>query len=703
MSRQSSAVVARNTKGKSNARLGYLPGLDGLRAFAVIAVLLYHADLHWFQGGFLGVEIFFVISGYLITSLLLTEWQEHDRIDLKHFWLRRARRLLPALFLVLASVLTVAVLFLPGEVAGLRSDAGAALTYSTNWYLIFSNKSYFEAVGRPSLLQHLWSLAVEEQFYVLWPLALTLLLKSLLTGRDISVKRLPILPKHLYKVISIVLTGAVASTVLMALLYSPDVDPSRVYYGTDTRASGLLLGAVVAFIWRPWQIKKQGKRFSPHGLDLAGVAGLAVLIWACLSINEYDPFLYRGGFAVVSLATALVIAVAVHPRARLGERILSWRPFVWIGVRSYGIYLWHWPIFMVTRPQLDVTIDGLPLLALRFGLTLIVAELSYRFIETPIRTGGLERGWKAWREAQGSRRQRLGLRWATSVSSVVIFVALLGNSVFAAQPPAPPAYLAELESTPPVETPAVVATPVVVETSLPVVAATVESVSLTSSSASSSEMMVDSEAAATLAAPIAPRVNPTAVSDDMPNWPKARAVAPTNVPAAPPPAAAPATAPEPLVTGISATTIGDSVMLGAAPALRRAIQGVDVDAQISRQVSAAIGILQSKQAAGELGQVVIIHMGTNGGFSEHQFDEIMQAAGAAQRVIFVNDKVPRPWQDANNAAIAQGVKRYPNAVLLDWQAASLPHPEFFWDDGIHLRPEGARFYAELIANAILAP
>src|ERR671917_1081296 len=214
-----------------DVRLSYLPGLDGLRAFAVIAVLLYHAELSWIRGGFLGVEVFFVISGYLITTLLLTEWHQQGRINLMGFWLRRVRRLLPALYLLLVVTLAFAVVFLPGEVARLRGDALAAFGYVTNWYLILGEQSYFETVGRPSLLLHLWSLAVEEQFYLLWP--------PLFVAGIILLRRYALL---------VALAGAAASALLMAFLYQPDVDPSRIYYGTDTRATGLLLGAALAFV-----------------------------------------------------------------------------------------------------------------------------------------------------------------------------------------------------------------------------------------------------------------------------------------------------------------------------------------------------------------------------------------------------------------------------------------------------------------------
>lgn len=216
-------------------RLGRLSGLDGLRALAVVAVLVYHADANWLPGGFLGVEVFFVVSGYLITALLLSEWRERGGIDILAFWGKRARRLLPAVFLMILVTLVFVVLFLPGEVAGLRWDALAAFGYATNWYLVFGQESYFEAVGRPSLLKHLWSLAVEEQFYLLWPV--------------LAAGALAVFGRR--GLLLLAVAGAMGSTVLMASLYVPDVDPSRLYYGTDTRATGLLIGAALACLWVP--------------------------------------------------------------------------------------------------------------------------------------------------------------------------------------------------------------------------------------------------------------------------------------------------------------------------------------------------------------------------------------------------------------------------------------------------------------------
>jgi len=237
-------IIAQSGQGQSRdthrTRLAYLPGLDGLRAIAVAAVLFYHADLTWFQGGYLGVDLFFVLSGFLISSLLLAEWHKQGRIDLTAFWFRRARRLLPALLLMLSVSLAFAVVFLPDEVANLRNDAIAAATYITNWYLIFGQKSYFETVGRPSLFQHLWSLAVEEQFYLLWPLIVIFIMKFW---------RRWALP--------LILLGAAASAAFMWLAYDPNVDPSRLYYGTDARAASLLIGAALAFVLQPGQRRWQ--------------------------------------------------------------------------------------------------------------------------------------------------------------------------------------------------------------------------------------------------------------------------------------------------------------------------------------------------------------------------------------------------------------------------------------------------------------
>jgi peptidoglycan/LPS O-acetylase OafA/YrhL len=715
-------------KAVASRRLTYLPGVDGLRALAVLAVLLYHADLPWIRGGFLGVDVFFVISGYLITTLLLTEWLQRGHINLPAFWLRRARRLLPALFLLMAVTLVFAVLFLSGEVASLRDDALAALGYVTNWYLIFSDQSYFEMMGRPSLFRHLWSLAVEEQFYIVWPLLLTVMMWFLRP-------RLTLL---------IVLAGAVASTVLMALLYQPDVDPSRVYYGTDTRGVGLLVGAALAFLWVPGRIGGRGGQVHPLLLDVIGVGGLGVLVYSFLRLDGFDSLLYQGGFALVAVASAVAIAVAVHPRAHLGA-LLGRQPLRWLGLRSYSVYLWHWPVFMLTRPQLDVPFDGLPLLALRFGVTIVLAEFSYRFVETPIRTGAFGRIWRALREAQGALRWRLRVGWAGAAGVALVSFALVSMSVAGAQRPGPPSYLS-VESIhvvfPAAASSENVVTPGPAATATPTAAPTIATFRLIPTTTTRTTPDPTAPAPTPTSTPTAePTVEPPppppttqpATVETTPTPPPAPAVegttepAPTPTAAAPPPTTPPEGTPSPATTPESTATtpqtdpppsstpapdaapaarvtaIGDSVMLGAASILAPTIGNIEIDAEVGRQVSAAIDLLRAYRDAGRLGDVVVVHMGNNGTFSASQFDQMMEVLAGVRRVVFVNLRVPRSWEGPNNTVLAEGVARYPNTVLVDWHTASADRPDFFWSDQIHLRPEGAQYYAQLIAFYVTAP
>ncbi len=607
----------------STLRLPYVPALDGLRALAVIAVLLYHANLAWIPGGFLGVEMFFVISGYLITSLLLAEWLQRGRVDLKGFWLRRARRLFPALFLLLLVVVGYTVVFLPAEVSSLRGDALSTAGYVNNWYQIFSHKSYFENVGRPPLLRHMWSLAVEEQFYLFWPLLFGLLMRRLR-------------PRF---VLAIVLAGAFASMLLMAVLFHPHTDPSRVYYGTDTRAAGLLLGVALAFLWRPGEIISEA---NGRMLDAIGLAAFAILVACFLFLNEFQAFLYHGGLSLTALVTAALVAVAVHPRARLVPRVLSWPLLRWVGVRSYGIYLWHFPVFMLTRPQLDVPFDGVLLLAARFALTLLIAALSYRFVEKPIRSGCLGHAWKAWREAPGPEKRRLGWSWAAGALALLAVGATGLVFLLTAHTPAPPEYLSHKPA-----------------------------------------------AGSAVKPPALPGTNP-------PTQALAQANLQFSSPASPPPLLLGA-------AGAEITAIGDSVMEGVAEELKHTFgTNTIVDANQGRLPWDTPALVRNLHLQGKIHSVVILHIGNNGFFSAEMFDQIMAELKQTRRVVVVNLKVPRRWETLNNKMLAASVKSYPNAVLVDWRGLSGDRPKLFWKDGIHLRPEGAKVYASLIAQAVKA-
>jgi peptidoglycan/LPS O-acetylase OafA/YrhL len=377
--------------------LSYRPGLDGLRALAVAAVFLYHSQHRWMPGGFLGVDLFFVLSGYLITSLLLVEWEARNRIDLRYFWLRRARRLFPALVVVVLGALALAAIFARGDLARTRGDAFSSLFYYTNWHLILANHSYFVRMGNPSLLQHLWSLAVEEQFYVIWPL---LLVPGLvLVGR----KRLPF----------VIVAGIAVSAALMWLLYTP-TDPSRVYYGTDTRAFLLLMGILLALVWPAIERIRRGLPL----LELLGVAALVGSVLLFRQMEDFNPTLYRGGDVAAAFCFAVLIAAVAHPATGIG-RALGVQPLRWLGERSYGIYLWHWPIILLLRPGVDIPWTGPGVVALQAAIVLSAAALSYRYVEQPIRTGSLQR-----RLAERPRRLRLELVGAGALGLVAAFAIL---------------------------------------------------------------------------------------------------------------------------------------------------------------------------------------------------------------------------------------------------------------------------------------
>jgi peptidoglycan/LPS O-acetylase OafA/YrhL len=390
-----------------------MPGLDGLRAVAVLAVLAYHLGLGWAPGGLLGVGVFFTLSGYLITDLLLAQLARRGGIRLPSFWLARARRLLPALFLMLTVVVAWVTVIGPAQPAEFRDAVVAASLYVSNWWLIFHHVSYFSDFGPSTPFNHLWSLAVEEQFYIVWPFLLLL---------GVRLVRESPHPSGVRPRLAAVTAGlAAASAIAMAVLYHPSLDPSRVYYGTDTRACELLAGAALAMVWPSRRLRPHVTPGARRLLDGIGVAGLVVIGLMVWRTNRYSPFLYQGGFALLATATAAVVAALAHPACRLGA-VLGWRPLRWIGVRSYGIYLWHFPIVVLTTPAGARGPDPIRDV-LQTAAIFAVAALSWRFVEEPIRHGALGRLWRqvrsgAWRPEAVPRQG-----WAIVAGSFAVAVA----------------------------------------------------------------------------------------------------------------------------------------------------------------------------------------------------------------------------------------------------------------------------------------
>jgi peptidoglycan/LPS O-acetylase OafA/YrhL len=378
---------------KRNQR--YMPGLDGLRAIAVLSVIAFHLDRNAVPGGQLGVGIFFTLSGYLITDLLLAQLSARGKIKLGSFWLARARRLLPALFVMLAVVVAWVTIFGPSQPDQFRKGVVSALAYVNNWEQIFANSSYFARFADESPLIHLWSLSVEEQFYILWPFLLLIGVKL--------VRERPLASGVRPRLALVTLAVAIVSSIEMAVLYHPTLDPSRIYYGTDTRAGGLLFGAALAMVWPSRRLSRRITLQARNILDGIGIAGLVivgVMIWRT---SELSPFLYRGGFVLLSLATVLILMPLAHPACRLGVW-LGAKPLRWVGARSYGIYLWQSPIIVLTSPQgahaASLPRDVLQLVAI-FG----ISALSWKFIEEPIRHGAIGRFF--------ARRRAVGWKWET--------------------------------------------------------------------------------------------------------------------------------------------------------------------------------------------------------------------------------------------------------------------------------------------------
>ena len=391
----------------ANRGIQYIPAIDGLRALAVIAVMLYHLGFTWIPGGFLGVDLFFVISGYVITRLLLDSIEQSGGLDLRGFYLARARRLLPALIFTVTTTTIAIGIWAPDTIKRLLTDMPFALTGTMNWWLVARHQDYFESIGRPPLLQHTWSLAVEAQFYLLWPLILYFILKRL--GK----RRIPI---------AALVIAAASGVALLLVSFSLDASNaskvSHVYFGTDTHSIGLFLGAALAVSWIPQNFTTQVSKKAQDFIDGIGVFGFIGIIATFLLIDETKPTLYKIAFPLAGLFGASIIMSVVHPASRFAP-ILQNPIFVWIGQRSYAMYLWHWIIFQVTRPSVDLAGQMWALYALRILIVFALADISLRYVEQPIRRGAL----KLWIKGLKYRTKRERTQ-QTRAFAAVFFVVL---------------------------------------------------------------------------------------------------------------------------------------------------------------------------------------------------------------------------------------------------------------------------------------
>lgn len=637
--------------------VGYLPGLDGMRALAVVAVMIYHANVDWLPGGYLGVEVFFVISGYLITLLLIAEHERAGRIALGQFWIRRARRLLPALGVMLALVTSYTALFQPSALGQLRGDVVAGLTYVTNWYQIWVGQGY-TAAGDFAPLRHLWSLAVEEQFYLIWPLVMVAILakgsRNLLRAAQWLV-----LIAVAVTVVSVVgfTSGRVADCEITPEQYWMIGDRciskiDTLYLSSITRSSGLLIGAAFAMLWRPAAIMRGPLRTKSVLLDLAavvGLVGLGLMFWFVYLVGPDGggAVLFRGGLLLCAVLTIMVIAAVSHSGTLTGK-LLGTRVLLWVGTRSYGLYLYHWPVYQAIRK-----VAGNPLNVWEFAvamvITALITEASYRLIESPIRQRTWSSTWARLREPANAVPRRLVVGAMASGVAITLFATaslavapLLQNEIAESLDEAAGAVV-DLGG---------------ILTTVPIAPPT-----------------TDAPAPATTAPDTAGTSTTTTTTTTVP---------PTTAPPQPP---------------IPYLAVGDSVMLGAAPQLTE--MGILVDAQVSRQMRDVIPIMQALRDQDRFGNAVVVHLGTNGAIGADTLEEFMATVVNVPKVVVMTVRAARGWVPRNNERLRAIAEEYPNVILVDWEQVAGECPgSCFYSDQIHLRPDGRVYYASLLRAAL---
>jgi peptidoglycan/LPS O-acetylase OafA/YrhL len=575
----------------------HIPAIDGLRAIAVTAVIFYHLGFQWIPGGFLGVDLFFVISGYVITRLLLDSIARSGGLDLRGFYKARARRLLPPMvFMIVVTAFYISI-WAQDSVKRFLMDTPFALTGGMNWWLVFKEQDYFEAIGRPPLLQHTWSLAVETQFYLIWPVLLLIILKRF--GKKV----IPLAALAIALV-----SGAALFFVSLQLDASSSV--SHVYFGTDTHSIGLFLGAALAVSWIPQNFKSEVSNKAQNFIDFIGVFGLVGILGSFLLIDESSPTAYKIAFPLAALFGAAIITSIVHPASRFAP-ILQNRVLLWIGERSYAIYLWHWVVFQITRPRVDIDGEDWALITLRILVVLALADISLKLVELPIRSGKVEYWFKGmkYRTAPVRRRQKIAV--ISSISVLLVSLSALS------------------------------------------------SVALVTSNRAAQEFQESLQSEREIIPPV-PEISDRAETI----W-----------------------------------LTGDSVILGIRNSLAEIRPLLVVNARVGR---AAPELLQemSRDLEKAAGSTIVMDLGNNDLLTEETVRAIFELAKESPKIVVVNTAVPRPYRDANNELLAELAAQYSNVKVVDWNALSDGHPEYFAPDGVHLIPTGVSAYVMAIDEAL---
>lgn len=648
-------------KTKTRVKKRYITGFDGLRAIGVIAVILYHLNPGIFKGGFLGVPIFMVISGYLITDHLLIDETQLGTFDYKNFWLRRIKRLYPTLVTMLLATSAYIVLFQRNLLYHLQQIVATNILYVYNWWQIANGQSYFERfANNESPFTHLWTLSIEGQFYLLWPLLVILLIK---------------LKRKRGTLLGVTLGLTAFSAILMAVLYAPNADPSRIYYGTDTRMFSLLMGCALAIVWPSNRLKQNVNPQIRHFLNGTGAVGLIGMIILLLVSSAQSAFLYRGGMVLFSFFTVLLTAVVAHPGSDW-NRLLTNRIFKWLGSRSYGIYLYQFPVMIFFETRFTDIADHQFLYPLiEVVLILLISELSYRIIEMNL-------GRLSWQDIKDMFRwlflhknSRILTQYRVMVGILVLIYATGTIGVLTA-----------FGVTNDNANKSGVAT--TIKANKKKTAKQNEKLISQMKASKSQSVKAKSDKSYSLSISRSNSIRDAQIGSDSSDA-DLRKLGLTN-------------AELKLAKNLSITGVGDSVMLGSAEGYKRIFPNMYLDADVSRQLYQTLPIVDQIANKGALADVVLVGLGTNGSFTTSDLAKMMTKLGPKRKVFWINTYVPtRSWQNEVNQELKTAAKKYPNLTVIDWYSYAKKHPSWFANDHVHPNPKGSPHYTAFVAKAVL--
>ena len=630
----------------SNNKSKYLPSIDSLRALAVLAVIIYHVDVNYLPGGFLGVDLFFVLSGYLISSLIIKEYRKTGSLNLYNFYIRRARRLLPAVYFMITVGLVVMVLFNEVLLRKSHLDAIFGYIYSSNWWYIFHKLDYFDSFGAQSPFKHLWSLAIEEQFYMIFPL-LFLLVNRKKKSKDGTYK---LNKNFLYVILGLILVSLIAHILLF------DINNiSRIYFGTDTRAFSLLVGVVGAILYPMERLHAKVTLQQNMVYSVVSLVSIATLITVMIYTSEYNTLLYRGGFLLVAIL-GLIVIISSGKQHTLMSRLLSFKPVVFIGKISYSLYLWHFPVLVLTTPVSEIGNPNIFFVILRIVLTFAVAIVSYVFVETPIRKLGFKNYinviFKKLKKRPGkSRKVYAGI---VGLVSVLFLMGIFGKSV----PFISTAFVKEMESNK--------------ETQFVNNGNNKDNNQEKSSDSNKDNKdNKDNNQEKSSDSNKDNKVN----KEDKKNSDKKYS---------------------------SVLVMGDSLTVDIGEKFQGLYPGAVIDGKIGRQLYVAVEEAKSYSKYNNENSAIIFQLGTNGPFTESQIEELVKEFDKAD-IYFVNIKVPRAWEKTVNAALKETQEKHSNVKIIDWYSVANSSKDLFEPDRVHLNQTGIAEMVTLIEKNLKRP